>query len=107
MSHSVSTFATLHLLDYPGRTILLALTMTSTLLLASDPRSNKVAGFVMFFSVLLLVEGTTRVNLHILPGGPWRGSHTVFPPVVAVISAVGGKCLAIARELDLAESAEV
>ncbi|KAL3134609.1 hypothetical protein ABBQ38_006438 [Trebouxia sp. C0009 RCD-2024] len=63
--------------------------MVSTLLRATDTRSHKVAGFVVLFSVLLLVEGTTRVNLHVIPGGPWRGNHMIFPPIVALISAVG------------------
>lgn len=64
--------------------------MVSTLLRANDSRSHKVAGFLMFFSILLLVEGVTLVNLHVIPGGPWPGNHALFAPIVALISAVGG-----------------
>ena len=51
---------------------------------------TRCAGILALVSILLIVEGVSRINLFIgTPGGKWRGDHSTYPPVVELIAAVG------------------
>jgi hypothetical protein len=70
--------------------IMPTMTSKSTPEMATATAIARCAGILALLSVLLIVEGVSRINLFIgTPNGKWGGDHSTYPPAVELAASVG------------------